>query len=96
MTLEKFKSLTHYAERDQGSQSNIRICLMLMMLLYQKSVSYEEINNTFEISLSTYKRHIKELREVINLFFGEEAKLLNTKQTKSYILYIPYRPLVLY
>lgn len=96
MTLEDYKNLTHYEERDQGSQSNIRICLMLIMLLYQKPVSYEGINATFEISLSTFKRHIKELRTTLSLFFGEEAQLLSTKKSKTYLLYIPHRPLTIY
>lgn len=56
-------------------------------------VSYKKINITFEISLSiykrhiNYKRHIKKLKKIISIFFGEEAKLMNTKKPKTYILY---------
>lgn len=81
---EKLKLL-----RENASPEVIRVGYMQTKLLFGYEVSFDEIHDIFDVSLSTFNKDIKGIRLSAEVLFGDEAAIVKTKKEKTYVLAIP-------
>ena len=67
------------------SALSVRSISLLLEMLEGKALVYEELKERYEISCSTFKRHIKEIKESLNER-PDERYILITNKEKHYKL----------
>lgn len=67
------------------SALSIRSISLILEMLEGKELNYEELKERYEISYSTFKRHIKEIKENLNER-QDERYILITNKEKHYKL----------
>ena len=82
--------------RYDKSAKKIRNEVELIILLYGNVLSYEDINEKFEISQKTFKRDIEVMKFAITTIFGEEIRIIKVKDKLAYKLLIPHKPYLLF
>lgn len=82
--------------RYDKSAKKIRNEVELIILLYGNVLSYEEINEKFEISQKTFKRDIEVIKFAITTIFDADARIIKVKDKLAYKLFIPHKPYLLF
>ena len=82
--------------RFDKSAKKIRNEVELIILLYGNVLSYDDINNKFEISQKTFKRDIAVIKFAVATIFGEDARITKVKDKLAYKLFIPQKPYLLF
>lgn len=82
--------------REEESFKKIRNEFELIILLYGNILDYDDIQTRFEISEKTFRRDIAVIKTVVSMYFDEDARVVKIKNKLAYILFVPFKPVMLF